>query len=94
MTSRRDDEAAARAHWLGHLAEALEVAERLTSALARWSADSAEAVLLRNRIKAARAEVEALQGSEPGTGPGTRADELDPLWTVGRDRGPRHDPIP
>lgn len=62
--------AAARALWLAEVANALDEAQRLTTHLARWRSDSREAVLLRVRIMAVRAEVEALQHASTG-----------PLWS-------------
>ena len=80
---------AARALWLLDLAEALDEAERLTAALARWRSGSREAILLRSRIKAARAEVEALQ---PGEFDAADPVDIDPLWAPRQK--PRHDQTP
>ena len=62
--------AAARVLWLAEVANALDEAQRLTTHLARWRSDSREAVLLRVRIMAVRAEVDALQHASTG-----------PLWS-------------
>ncbi len=62
MANARDT-AMARAHWLAEVGDALQQAERLTTRLAQWRAGSPEAVILRIRIMAVRAEVDALQRS-------------------------------
>lgn len=87
--TRDDQRQAARELWLLDLADALGEAERLVAALARCASESREAVLVRTKIKAARAEVDALQrGGLRGVPPV----EIDPLWT--RPSRPRHDQTP
>jgi hypothetical protein len=75
------DEAANRARWLAEVGEALDEAQRLTARLAQWRSDSREAVMLRVRIMAVRAEVEAMQCSRPA-----------PKWS--KRASPRPDRIP
>ncbi len=55
------DAAAMRARWLAEVGVALDEAQRLTARLAQSSLSTSSAMLLCLRIKAARAEVEALQ---------------------------------
>lgn len=87
MSNQPDGHAAAKALWLAELVEALDTAQRLTSALCRWRSDSPEAVLLRVRIMAARTEVEALRLA---VRPDDNMPEAGPLWSL----GPRHDQTP
>ena len=61
----RISEAANRARWLAEVGEALDEAKRLTASLAQGRNDSSQAVMLRIRIAAVRAEVKAMQRSRP-----------------------------
>jgi hypothetical protein len=62
MSNERDD-ATARARWLAEVGDALQRAQQLTTQLEQWHSGSPEAVILRVRIMAVRAEVDALQRS-------------------------------
>jgi hypothetical protein len=70
---------AARAQWLSELAAALDEAHRMTGLLGSCSAGSTDAIVLRTRILAVRAEVEALRRGRPAAfapsrpGPGRAA---------------------
>lgn len=61
--SNEQDDATARARWLAEVGDALRQAQQLTTRLAQWHFGSPEAVILRVRIMAVRAEVDALQRS-------------------------------
>ena len=85
-----DEVAAERAEWLAALASALAQARRLIAQPARWQADSAEAVMLRVRIKAVAAEVESLRGVIL---PDAARLADTPLWTKAA-APPQHDRVP
>ncbi len=57
----------ARTRWLADLSAALDQAYRLALLLAARDSDSREAIVLRTRIQATRAEVEALRRSAPSS---------------------------
>lgn len=69
--------ASGRAHWLDELAEALDEAHRLALLLGERQPGSPEAVVLRVRIQALRAEVDALRRSRFGE----MRREIGPVWT-------------
>ena len=69
-----------RANWLSCLALALDEAQRLTTRLAAWQVHSHEAIVLRIRIVAVRAEIDAI-----------RRDTDD---CRARSMRPRHDRVP
>jgi len=66
--------AAARARWLGQVAESLEQAERLLNRLRFAGCDGAGLVELELRIGAAKREVDLLRASRPPRS------ESDPRW--------------
>lgn len=66
-----------RIKWLSELSDALEEAHRLTVMLTRWHGGSPESAVLRSRVKAAIAEVEALRRGLPQA-----ASSVDPKRTV------------
>ena len=61
-TARR---AADRARWLGSLAEALDIADKLTSELSRNADHVEEVVALIAQIGLLRAEIDALRAGRP-----------------------------
>lgn len=69
--------ASARGRWLAELAEALEEAHRLSIQLGHDRPESDEAVVLRVRIVAVRAELDALRRA--GISEARR--EINPDWT-------------
>jgi len=79
MSSEPSPRSLRRARWLAELDEALEEAHKLTLRLVLTPGSSTEATALRNRIRAAQSQVDALRrGSfRPADG----------------DENPHHDPI-
>ena len=77
MYRTSEHEANARARWLAELAEALEEAHRLAVELADERPESDDLAVARVRIKAVRAELEALRRA----GMGEVRREIDPQWT-------------
>lgn len=69
--------ASARARWLAELAEALEEAHRVSLQLGAGRPETDEAVVLRVRILAVRAELDALRHA----GIGEVRREIYPDWT-------------
>ena len=69
--------ASGRARWLDELAEALDEAHRLALLLGDRRSGSQEAVVLRVRIQAVRAEVDALRRGRFGE----MRREIEPDWT-------------
>lgn len=65
MPDSRHSRAFDRIKWLSELSDALEEAHRLTAMLAHWHGGSPESAVLRSRVKAAMAEVEALRRGLP-----------------------------
>jgi len=69
--------ASARARWIAELAEALEAAGRVAILLGGEQAGSDELAALRDRISAARAELDALRSG----GLGEVRRQIGPDWT-------------
>lgn len=72
--NQKIERALARTPWLGDLSLALDRAYQLALLLAARDSDSREAIMLRTRIQAARAEIEALRRNAPSCSSG----EIDP----------------